>query len=727
GGQSLAGDITGAGSVNATTSGNVTITNTRGGITLTSSPGQITGNVLNVTAQNSSSLNTNIAGLAANITGGSQSLAIFQTGRDLSVTSSAVRTNNGSLTLDVASPNNLTVAGAVNVGSATVTLNAPGGSLNATGTISAGTLNVTANSTSTLNTAVGTLNANITGASQSLTVNEADSLTIGAGGVRATNAAINLTLATGSLSGSGNINAGTGNVTLNTSSGGITLNTSAGQVIGNVLSIRANSSSFLNTNVSTLTARLTGTGQNLTVTEANGLTIGSGNVSTVNGVIAITTTTGSINGTGSLTAGTTGNIALSAPAGNVTLANTANQVTGNALTVTALNSSALNTAVNSLSADISGTGSLTINEANNLTVTQASTANGAINLTTSANSVVNIASINARAGTNGNLTVTNGNLFIDTPGIIATQTVNLTQVQSVTILSGDIKAPVVLLPSGQSLNYLVYNSGDSGPGSVRERITLINAGGTRSYSSTILVNSLMTVSVGPTALPTMTVQMNVQGNNLLTLDGTLLGTSASGFTITSTSTMRSTISGVTFQRFAGAGIDLQGARNISVTGVTVTNSGIGFRASNNLTGSGVFSSSFTNNVVGGMLLNAQNFRVGVNPNSSALQGNTFTGSTTGLSGASRTGLSISGTTTSTVVKANTFSGYPTAVSLVAATGLMFGGSLSDESNSISNASTAGIYASGFCTSSFVIKTTFIGVPTAKQYLVSTSRNLTIQR
>ena len=79
------------------------------------------------------------------------------------------------------------------------------------------------------------------------------------------------------------------------------------------------------------------------------------------------------------------------------------------------------------------------------------------------------------------------------------------------------------------------------------------------------------------------------------------------------------------------------------------------------------------------------------------------------------------------MKANTFSGYPTAVSLVAATGLRFGGNSPGESNSISNASTAGIYASGFCSNSFVIKTTFIGVPTAKQYLVSTSRNLTIQR
>jgi hypothetical protein len=200
---------------------------------------------------------------------------------------------------------------------------------------------------------------------------------------------------------------------------------------------------------------------------------------------------------------------------------------------------------------------------------------------------------------------------------------------------------------------------------------------------------------------------------------------ASGFTITSTKAARSVISRVTFVNFGGAGLDLSGARNISVDTVTVTNSGIGFRAANNLAGSGVFNSTFTNNVVGGMLLNAQNFRVGVNPVGDLLQSNTFTGSVSGFRGASTTGLSISGTSTGTVVKANSFSGYPTAISLITATGVRVGGTLAGEGNRINAATKAGIYASGFCSGTWVIKTTFTNTPAAIQYLVSTSRNINI--
>jgi hypothetical protein len=256
-------------------------------------------------------------------------------------------------------------------------------------------------------------------------------------------------------------------------------------------------------------------------------------------------------------------------------------------------------------------------------------------------------------------------------------------------------------------------------------INRINTAGGKNRSAIQVLTPTSVALVS--ALPAMRVQMNVIGNNLLTLDGTNAGAAASGFTITTiASTLgTSTISGVTLKNFGGAGIDFVGAQNISVTGVTVTDSRIGFRASGNLTGSGVFSSTFTNNVVGGMLSQAQNLRVG-----RTSQGNTFTGGT-GFHGASTTGISVSGTSTSTVVSANTFNRYPTAISLVAATRVTVGGINAGEGNTISNAVTAGIYASGFCTNSFVYKTLFPSgagaVAATKQYLVSTSRNLTIRK
>jgi hypothetical protein len=231
-----------------------------------------------------------------------------------------------------------------------------------------------------------------------------------------------------------------------------------------------------------------------------------------------------------------------------------------------------------------------------------------------------------------------------------------------------------------------------------------------------------------TPLPIMTVQMNVNGNNLLTVNGASLASTAYGFQITSTSLTRSTISGVTFQKFGGPGIDLVAARNISVSGVTVTDSGLGFRASGNLAGSGVFGSTFTNNVIGGQLANAQNLLVGVNPVGSVLQGNTFNGGTGGFRGASTTGISVSGTSNGTFAKANTFTGYPIAIYLAAATNATIGGLGVGEGNLISYAKTAGVYASGFCTGSQVIKTAFgTGVASTSQYVISTSRNLVIVR
>ena len=84
---------------------------------------------LNLAAIGNSSVNTTINSVIANVSGPGNTLAIYQAGKDLTVASGDVRTNNGALTLDVASPNNLTLTGNVNVGNtAAVTLNATGAS-----------------------------------------------------------------------------------------------------------------------------------------------------------------------------------------------------------------------------------------------------------------------------------------------------------------------------------------------------------------------------------------------------------------------------------------------------------------------------------------------------------------------------------------------------------------------------------------------------------------------
>ena len=370
---------------------------------------------------------------------------------------------------------------------------------------------------------------------------------------------------------------------------------------------------------------------------------------------------------------------MNASGGAVTLTGV-NQVTASTLSVSGLTSSAVNTFVDSLTASITS-GTLTVNEANGVAIG---------------------------------------------PGIVATNIVDLRLAQSATILTGSINAPTVLLPNGQSTMLWQVNTSDSGPGSLRDAITRINAS-TAPYTSSIVVSTPTTIGL-TSALPAITKPLIVQGNNNLTLVGTNAGATASGFTITSTSATRSSISGVTFQHFAAAGVDLNGATNVSVFGITVTGSGIGFRASGNLSGTGVYNSTFTNDVIGATLTNAQNFKVGVNPVGSVTQGNTFTGGTggAGTRGASTTGILISGTSAGTIVKGNSFASYPTAISLVAATGVTVGGTSPDH-NTVLNASVAGVYATGYCTGSSVIKTTFSGVAAAKQYVVSTSRNLVITR
>jgi len=87
------------------------------------------------------------------------------------------------------------------------------------------------------------------------------------------------------------------------------------------------------------------------------------------------------------------------------------------------------------------------------------------------------------------------------------------------------------------------------------------------------------------------------------------------------------------------------------------------------------------------------------------------------------GLSINGTSTNTVVQGNTFDRNQTGVSLLSATGALVGGTVTGQGNVISNAVRQGVFASGFCTGSQVVKNSFPG--TATPYNVSASRNLTI--
>ena len=97
----------------------------------------------------------------------------------------------------------------------------------------------------------------------------------------------------------------------------------------------------------------------------------SGNVVANGGLVSITLATGNLSGNGSIAAGPTGNVYLTASQGRITLASAPGQVSGNVLTIAAQNATTVNTSVQSLVANIRGLGqTLTVNEANDLAVGQ---------------------------------------------------------------------------------------------------------------------------------------------------------------------------------------------------------------------------------------------------------------------------------------------------------------------------------------------------------------------
>ncbi|MCX7429551.1 MAG: hypothetical protein NTY17_00825, partial [Planctomycetia bacterium] len=402
------GDITGSGfvSTNGSTA-NVTLiagSNTvQGGVTLNASPSQVVGNVLSVTALNSSNINTSVQQLGANITGTAlESLTVVQTGT-LKIAAANVSTAGGTVDLTVASGNLVTATGANGV------INATGGSvvLTATaGNVSLTNANQIVSGNLTL-TNINKLTAAVT--SGGLTVNEYDALNLSGSVSAAGNIVLNS--ATAGITGAGaTLNAGASNVTLNTSSGAVTL--SAGnQIIANALNIRAQNSSTVNTSVSTICAAILTQGETLDVTESNGLQIGAGNV-TANGSVNITLTAGTLNGTG----------VINAASGNVSL-------------------------------QLQGTGDINLAGGNRIiAATLAATASqGNVDLGT------RVANLSAGSQSNGRINITqNGNLFIDTAGLQASNgtivlnvvTGNLVFNNNSELLAGQVGDAWISAPAG---------------------------------------------------------------------------------------------------------------------------------------------------------------------------------------------------------------------------------------------------------------------------------------
>ena len=368
-------------------------------------------------------------------------------------------------------------------------------------------------------------------------------------------------------------------------------------------------------------------------------------------------------------------------------------------------------------------------EVNNLTVDNAKTSNGFVNISTGNSSTLTVTSINAATGTSGNVTLSGGNLAVGVPGIMATNTVNLSGITGTITVNagGTIVAPTTILNTNSpsnTVNWVVNTQNATGSGSLYQVLTNVNQ---FNNSSTITIangsNFIVTLT---TALPAITKQLTLNGNNNLTIVGTNVG-SASGLVLAGNGI---NISGVALRNFSGggAGIALTGTRNSTVSNVTVSNSSVGILASGALDGTVVKGSSFLYDGQGAVLSGATGFQFGVS--SAANSFNTISNSTT-------YGMSITGTCGGTKIFGNQFLYNPTAISLAAATGssptslLLIGQySATPATNTTRNTITGGslgVLATGFCTYAQINQLIFANPAVTTQYNVVNSRNLTITR
>ncbi|MCX7392156.1 MAG: hypothetical protein NTX02_13350, partial [Planctomycetia bacterium] len=436
----VTGNLTLTGNINAKSAGNVWLNTPVGSVVGVGN--RITANVLNVTANTTSTLNTSVTSLTANISQANNNLTVEETD-DLSITANNVRTSNGDIQINLAS-GNLTLTGGINAGIlGNVTLNTSAGYINGAGLVTGQFLTVNATNNSSLTTNVANLTATVTGLNKQLIINESTDLFLESSGISTNNGAVTLNLTTGNLSGTGGINTVlAGNITLNVPLGNIS---PAGIVTGNILNVTAQNSSVLSTNVASLRAKITGSGESLTVLETNDLLVYTGNVTTTSGNIVINIATGNLSGTGSINA-VGGNISLNTILGNITLNTSSNQIFGNVLAVTALDNSSLKTHVQGFESNVTSNGNsaLTVVEADDLTLWE----NGVV--TNNSALSITLLSGNLASGFIKDFTLVNGG-------------VNYTSAPLVSITGGGgTGATAVATIAGSSVNAVIVTNAGTG-------------------------------------------------------------------------------------------------------------------------------------------------------------------------------------------------------------------------------------------------------------------------
>lgn len=590
--QLAAGDVTSSGNISAANditlnavTGNVTVDNfvvaggnvsllaAAGNVTADTLASQVQGNLLTIRAQNSSSVNTSVSTLVANITDPSATLTVVEA-TALTIGSAGVRTAGGNI--DLTTGGSLTRTGAINAVGGNVALNVTGG-ITGTGLVTANVLTVDATQASSINTAINSVVANITGRFAPLSIYETNGLVVSGDSIVTNDGAVLLDVATGDLLVSNDLDAGTGDVTLNVPNGSIT---ATGNILGGALSIRANSTSTLNTAVTSLVANVTGLGQTLTVREQADLGIVGLGVRTNNALIDLRLVDGSLNIGGPINA-IGGNVNLNVSQGGIS---GTGLVTGNALAVQASRTSSLTTSVNSVTGTLTGASqTLTIGEANGLAigganvVASGSAAQIVVNVSTG--NLTGAGSIRASNGVSA-ITLTTFNGDINMAGLVDAGTAG----RATLAANGSINLPAAEQVTARTLrslsagnttvgtNIAELSAVVTGSGST---LTVVDRDGFTVLSNTAITNNgNISLTAGNTAVGDLVINGSVNaGNRNVTLTNNNGGIRFNG---------NGVVSGANLSVTSLNAVNL--ATNVAVLTASVTGSGqtLRIRESNDL-------------------------------------------------------------------------------------------------------------------------------------------------
>jgi hypothetical protein len=636
----------------------------------------------------------------------------------------------------------LTLAG---ITGGTVTIGAAG-AVDQTGAVNAGAFTVNGNGSAiTLNTqnnAVTSFAAS-NGAGNVLFNDTTGSLTLA--GITGGTVAIG---AAGAVDQSGAINAGAFTVTGNGSA--ITLNTQANIVTSFAASNSTGSVLFNDTAGSLTLAGITGG----TVTiGAAGAVDQSGAVNagafTVNGNgSAITLNTKSNIVTSFAASNSTGNVLFDDTAGGLTLAG----ITGGTVTIGAAGAVDQSGAVNAGAFTVNGNGSaITLNTRSN-TVTSFAASNGAGNVffndtagsLTLAGITGGTVTIGAAGAVNQTSVVKAGSFTVNGNG----GAVTLTQANVVDTFSASNGTGAVSFTD--SAGSLALGNVTSGP------LTIAAAGPVSINQTTVSAsgNAVITTQAGgglqitgpqPGGLLQSTTQVNLSGvqgtialiNGGLIVAPTIVGNGknisvgGSGGTVATTPELNAAVAAVnSLPAISGSAYEIIVTANMSLTQTLTFNRPVDLRGTSAdivLSGSPAVINGLTVNAgASGSRISNLAFSgfSGTGIQFNAAQRASLTGvRVTGTTAGTGAGLVITGNSTGTIVRGNVFANNPFGIRILSATGATIGGTVAGQRNSISGAARAGVFASGFCTNSSVIKTAFTTTPVP--YNIGSSRNLRV--